>query len=113
MKHNFLPYKKSLNRSKLKSHLLTLLAQDPLWTNELAACISLDNINTARLLSELRNTGKIERIQKARKGSFWRLADAPRLAPSEKTEVLDEEHQAWMAYWQTPRAERRRMENPL
>ena len=100
MKHNFLPYKKSLNRSKLKSHLLTLLAQDPLWTNELAACISLDNINTARLLSELRNTGKIERIQRKKQGSLWRLADAPRLA--------DEEHQAWMTYWQTPRAERMR-----
>ena len=107
-------YQALLDRPQFKTQILALLAQGPMWTNELVVRIGLDSNNMSRLLNELKETRKIERIQKARKGSFWRLADAPRLAPSEKTEVLDEEHQAWMAYWQTPRAERmrRRMENP-
>lgn len=104
------PYK-VLDRPQFKTRLLALLAQGPATTGELAARIHLDSNNTARLLTELKATRKIERIQQKKQGSLWRLADAPRPRPrpSEKMEVLDEEHQAWMAYWQTPRAERRRM----
>ena len=109
-------YQAFLDRPQFKTQILALLAQGPMWTNELVVRIGLDSNNMSRLLNELKETRKIERIQRKKQGSLWRLADAPRPAPppapSEKPWVQDEEHQAWMAYWQTPRAERRRMENP-
>ena len=109
-------YQAFLDRPQFKTQILALLAQGPMWTNELVVRIGLDSNTTARLLAELKDTRKIERIRRKKQGSLWRLADAsrpaPPPAPSEKPWVQDEEHQAWMAYWQTPRAERRRMENP-
>ena len=105
-------YQALLDRPQFKTQTLALLAQGPMWTNELVVRIGLDSNNMSRLLTELKETRKIERIQRKKQGSLWRLADAPPPAPSEKPWVQDEEHQAWMAYWQTPRAERRRMENP-
>ena len=109
-------YQAFLDRPQFKTQILALLAQGPMWTNELVVRIGLDSNTTARLLAELKDTRKIERIRRKKQGSLWRLTDAPpprrRPAPSEKPWVQDEEHQAWMAYWQTPRAERRRMENP-
>ena len=63
-------YQAFLDRPQFKTQILALLAQGPMWTNELVVRIGLDSNTTARLLAELKDTRKIERIRRKKQGSL-------------------------------------------